>query len=153
MIPESRLIRSEVTLRDMALPEETRLTRKALVRWIALSLGLMAPNETRQQMLEVLEALFYFHVQRQQPTTRQILEKVGEIATVQPHPKTVYYHLLNLKNAGLIGRKKGRYYFSEEEGRGLGAIIKGTYEQKLQQTFQTLGEALTALENNFKATS
>ena len=39
MIPESRLIRSEITIRDMALPEDVLLARKSLIRWIALSLG------------------------------------------------------------------------------------------------------------------
>lgn len=153
MIPESKLIRSEITLRELVLPEETKLTRKALIRWIALALGLMAPNESRKLLLDILEALFYFHVSRRQPTTTQILEKMEELSKTKPNSKAVYYHLLNLKNTGLLNRKKGRYYFSEEEGKKLGDIIKQFYEQKLQQTFTTVEEALTTLETNYQQES
>ena len=150
MIPEGKLIRSELTLRDMALPEETKLARKALVRWIALGLGLMASRESRKLLLDVLEALFYFHCAKQNPTTVQILEKMEELTGKKPNPKAVYYHLLNLKNRGLLHRKKGRYYLSEEEGKPLRAVIKEYYEKQFQHAFANMEEALEKLESHYR---
>lgn len=150
MIPESKLIRSELTLREMALSEDTKLTRKALIRWIALALGLMAPNESRKLLLDVLEALFYFHWARQNPTTAQLLEKMEELTGQKQNPKAVYYHLLNLKNTGFIHRKKGRYFFSEEEGKKLSDILRQIYEEKLRKAFATMEEACVTLENSYR---
>ena len=150
MIPEAKLIRSETMVRDLVLSEDVRLTRKALIRWLALALGLMAPNESRQLLLDVLEGIFYFHVHKQNPTTVQILEKMEQLTNTKPNTKAVYYHLLNLKNIGILHRKKGRYYLSEEEGKGLAGLLRNTYEKRFQQAFISIEEGLGALENNYK---
>ena len=104
MIPESKLIRTELTLRELALSEETKLTRKALIRWMALALGLMAPNESRKLRLDVLEALFYFHWARQNPTTVQLLEKMQELTGIARSNVSTY--LGNLEKAGCISLKR-----------------------------------------------
>jgi hypothetical protein len=100
MIPESKYIKNELTLRDMALPDEVKLTRKSLVRWLALSLGLISPNESRMLMLDLLDVLFYFHVKQESPTTQRILDRLEEVTGEKPNPKAVYYHLLKLKENG-----------------------------------------------------
>ena len=79
-MPESALIRGECLVRELQLNEEVRLTRKGLVRWLALSLGLISPHESRAGLLEVLEALFFFHYAKKHgdadPDIHQILSKI-----------------------------------------------------------------------------
>ena len=149
MIPESRLIRSELVLRDMALPQEVLLARKSLVRWVALSLGLILPNESRTLLLDVLDALIYFHVKKESPTTKDILERLAAETREKPNAKAVYYHLLRLKNAGMLTRKKGRYALSEEEGKSLDSLFRDFYFHKADSAFNNIGAALKKLEDSY----
>ena len=110
MITESRLIRSEFTIRELALPDDVLLARKSLVRWIALSLGMILPNESRKLLLDILEALLEFHVKGEVPTTKDIIIRLQELTKEEQNPKAVYYHLQRLKDFGILTRKKGRYY-------------------------------------------
>lgn len=146
MIPESRLIRGETIIRELSLPEDVKLTKKSLVRWLALSLGLIYPNESRKLLLEVLEALLYFQAKNYQPTTAEIIEYVEKGREKKQHPKAVYYHLLKLKEMGLIERKNKKYTFAESEGRSLPQIFRGFYSSKTERAFKNIEEALTAFE-------
>ncbi|MFN7990799.1 MAG: hypothetical protein U0R44_01435 [Candidatus Micrarchaeia archaeon] len=150
MIPESRLIRSELVIRDMALPEDVLLARKSLIRWIALSLGMILPNESRRLLLDILETLFEFHVRDQAPTTKDILSRLEETTKAPQNPKAVYYHLLRLKEVGILSRKKGRYYFGDGESRNLKEIFRGFYMKKADAAFENIGSALEKLENGYR---
>ncbi len=149
MIPESRLIRSELVIRDMSLPPDVLLARKSLVRWVALSLGLILPNESRTLLLDVLDALLYFHVKRESPTTQDILARLEAETREKPNPKAVYYHLLRLKNAGMLVRKKGRYALSDEEGRSLHSLFREFYFKKADSAFGNIDAALKKLEGSY----
>jgi len=149
VIPESKFIKSELTLREMTLPDEVKLTRKSLIRWIALSLGLISPNESRKLMLDILEVLFYFHIKKENPTTSQILDKLQEITGKPPNPKAVYYHLLKLKEAGIISRKKGSYSIGEEEWTKLSDQFRRFYEKRSEVTFGKISEAFSKLESTY----
>lgn len=146
MLPEGKLIKSELVLRDMGLPDDVKLTKKSLVRWIALSLGLISPNESRTISLDVLETLINFHIRKAQPSTKDIIEELGKMG-VQADEKSVYYHLLKMKEAGLIDRRDGKYFFGGgEEGR-LSQIIRKTYQEKFDRSFKSVEEALNAVES------
>ena len=150
MIPESRLIKSEVIIREMSLPDEVLIARKSLVRWVALSLGLILPNESRTLLLDVLDTLLYFHVNKQAPTTQEILSRL-ETETGKPaNAKAVYYHLLKLKDAGLLTRKKGQYMLSEEEGKNLSDFFKEFYLKRANSAFNNIDSALKKLENSYQ---
>lgn len=58
MIPESEYIEETITVRDMRLPSDVTLTKRSLIRWIALSLGLINPNESRKSLIYLIEILF-----------------------------------------------------------------------------------------------
>jgi hypothetical protein len=150
MIPESRLIRSELTIRDLALPDDVLLARKSLIRWIALSLGLIMPNESRKLLLDILEALFEFHMRSGNPTTQDIIARVGELTGEKQNPKAVYYHLLRLKNSGVITRKKGRYHLGDGETTGLGDVFRQLYTRKANEAFSNIGTALDKLEKGYR---
>lgn len=146
MLPEARLVKGEMLVREMQLPEDVKLTKKSLVRWIALSLGLISPNESRTISLDVLEALVNFHINRVQPSTKEIIEELGRMG-VQADEKSVYYHLLKMKEAGLIGKMDGKYFFGEGEEGGLSAIVRKIYQAKFDRSFGNVEEALDAIEN------
>ena len=148
MIPESRLIKSEIVIREMSLPGEVLMAKKSLVRWIALSLGLILPNESRTLLLDVFDALVYFHVKKENPTTQDILLRLKSQTKTEPNPKAVYYHLLKLKDAGILMRKKGRYALSEEEGKPLAQLFKEIYYKKADSAFNNVGAALQKLQDS-----
>lgn len=145
MLPEGKLIKSELVLRDMNLPEDVKLTKKSLVRWIALSLGLISPNESRTISLDVLECLINFHIKKIQPTTKEIIEELQKM-NVQADEKSVYYHLLKMKEAGLIDRKDGKYFFGSGEDAKLSQIIRKIYQEKFDRSFKNVEGALNSVE-------
>ena len=152
-MPESELIRGECLVRDLQFNEDVKLTRKGLVRWLALSLGLISPHETRTGLLEVLEALLYFHFRRREeksdPDIHQILSKIKEIKKSEPNPKAVRYHLLQLKKLGLIETKKRKYRFvlaPLQENDDLAAGLSYVYKQRVDSSFEKMKKALSLLE-------
>ena len=46
-INEAKLIQAEVKLRNLLVPKEVTETRRSMLRWLALSLGIINPGETR----------------------------------------------------------------------------------------------------------
>jgi len=150
MIPESKLIRSELTIRELALPDDVLIARKSLIRWLALSLGLILPNESRRLLLDILEALFEFHVRNEAPTTKDIVARIEAATREKQNEKAVYYHLLRLKNMGILVRKKGRYYLGDGETRNLREIFKQFYARKAESAFDGIGTALEKLENGYR---
>ena len=150
MLPESRLIKSEFTIRELALPDDVKLARKSLIRWLALSLGLVLPNESRKLLLDIFEALVYFHAKNHKPTTKEIIAKVEELTGKKPYEKAVYYHLLRLKGIGLISRKKGVYYLGDGSGKKLNEVLKEFYSSKLSSVFRNVDEAANKIEDAYK---
>ncbi|MDD5337031.1 MAG: hypothetical protein PHS02_00950 [Candidatus ainarchaeum sp.] len=145
MLPEGKLIRSEMVLREMALSDDVKLTRKSLVRWIALSLGLISPNESRTIILDVLEALINLRMRSIQPTTKEILEELASME-VAADEKSVYYHLLRMKESGLIGKRDGKHFFGDGEEARLSQVIKRIYQSRFDKSFSSVDQALDALE-------
>ena len=88
MIPESRLIKSEITLRELALPDDILLAKKSLIRWVALSLGMILPNESRTLILDIIDVLFEFHVKNEKPTTKDIIAMLEKKTKKKQDPDT-----------------------------------------------------------------
>ena len=147
MIPESKLIRSELIIRELALTDDVMLARKSLVRWLALSLGLISPNESRRLLIDTLDILLLFHGKNQPPTSKDVIAELHSSAGNEdpPSDKAVYYHLKRLVDGGVIFRKDGRYYFSEE-GLRPAAVMKEAYLRKLDKTFENIDKALDKLK-------
>ncbi|MCC7570104.1 hypothetical protein KO465_02035 [Candidatus Micrarchaeota archaeon] len=113
MIPESELVKSEILIRDLVLPPDVKLSKQKQIRWLALSLGLISPGESRTLVLDVLESIlknmdFPF-------TSEQIVEDVCKIQKakakdeIKKIDKATRYHLTRLLKIGLIERKKRQY--------------------------------------------
>ena len=135
MIPEAELIRSEFTLRDLSLPDSIFLTRRSMLRWLTLSMGLITPEESRDTFFSVVDALFYylFHLQVS-PTTKDIQQYLSSHSTTSKltvstsrashntgikgsllnkgiSEKLIRYHLNRLIEWGILERRKGVYSF------------------------------------------
>lgn len=145
MIPEAELIKREVLVRNMALSDEVRLTRKSLLRWIALSLGLVSPKESRTIVIDVLDVLLSEFSHGRKPTTREIYALVEKKRKGQLSEKTVYYHLQRLAGMGLIHRERGRYFISKEK-EGLRESVRKVYEREFSEAFENIGKALDSVE-------
>lgn len=154
-IPEAALIEREFVIRDMQLTKEVRMTKKSLIRWLALALGLISPNESRKAILDLLEALLYFQFsENKDPDVHELagyIQENHEGAAVSE--KTILYHLLQLKNAGLVRREKSRYSFSvspySEKGDVAGSI-EYNYKSRSDAAFLKIQEALNSLRKMYK---
>ncbi len=63
--------------------------------------------------------------------------------------KIPFYHLLKLKESGIIYRKKGRYMLSEEEGKCLSEIFREIYLRKANDAFTNVDSALKKLQSSY----
>ncbi|MCL5440742.1 MAG: hypothetical protein M1448_02580 [Candidatus Marsarchaeota archaeon] len=107
---ESHLIEREITLRKLRLPKEVLETRRSIVRWLALSLGIINPGESRQNAIPVFDAMLSFQfVQKKDPTVQEIKSYIDSIW--EPiNEKTLRYHLLQLKKINMLDNSKGKYF-------------------------------------------
>lgn len=110
---ESKFIEREITLRNMMLTKEVVETRRSLVRWLALALGVINPGESRQSAVAVLDSILYFQfVQKRDPSVAEISEYITK--TWEPmNEKTLRYHLLQLKKASIVNNSKGKYFLTQ----------------------------------------
>jgi hypothetical protein len=148
--PEADLINHEITLREMQLPQEVKLTRKSLVRWLALSMGLISPNESRTILVDLLEALFYFQfAEKQDPTVDELMEYMqNELGRSEANEKAARYHLLRLQRMGLLERRKGRYSFAVSPLSSKGdfsATIDYVYKRRCDMATAKIKEAFKEL--------
>lgn len=106
---ESKFIEKEVTLRDLRFSGETAETRRSIVRWLALSLGLINPGESRQAAISVLDSILYFQFSlKRDPAVDELSEYISK--NWSPiNEKTLRYHLLQFKKARILRNSKARY--------------------------------------------
>lgn len=108
---EASLIESEVTIRNLRLPGEVLETRRAAIRWLALSLGIINPGESRLSSLAVLDALINFQfIKNVDPTVKDISDYINA-NWEQINEKTLRYHLLRMKKMGYVDNSGGKFYF------------------------------------------
>lgn len=146
MIAESELIKTEIILRGLALPQEVLLTRASTLRWLALSLGLINPNESRTIIIDLLDALLHFHYANKRPTTQDLVGKLSEKGLSEKNIKAIYYHLDRLRQLGLISREKGEYFFGDGSTGDLAEVFKRIYEERSAIVFKNIGRALSRIE-------
>lgn len=133
-INEAKLIQAEIKLRNLLITKEVTETRRSMVRWIALSLGIINPGETRISAIYVLDAILYFQFQKNlDPNVEELSEYISK--SWQPiNEKTLRYHLLRFKSANIMGHSKGRYFllFPEyAEKYDEGAWIRSYFESEI----------------------
>ena len=111
--PESELVRKTFTLKKMDLPPSVQLTKRSLIRWFALSFGLISEKESRDTVLNVLDALFHFLLaKKQNPSTLDIQAYIDGKYHQKISEKLLRYHLNRLIAIELLQRKQNRYFLN-----------------------------------------
>lgn len=113
---ESKLIEREITLRNMMITKEVTETRRSLVRWLALAMGIINPGESRLSAVAVLDSVLYFQFsERKDPSVQELSDYISK--NWEPmNEKTLRYHLLQLKKASVVDNSKGVYYLATLSG-------------------------------------
>jgi len=147
MIPEAEYIEKTITVRDMRLPVEVTLTKKSLIRWLALALGLINPRESRRAVLDLIEVLMDGQLQTGKGMT--VDEIMGRLDNKYSE-KTVRYHLLRMERKGIVNRDKGVYSLriSDYDSRDITAIIN-EYDRSYQRAMAKIRDALQKLKGMY----
>ncbi|MBI4210832.1 MAG: hypothetical protein HY544_04985 [Candidatus Diapherotrites archaeon] len=123
--PESGLVRKTFTIRQMDFPPEVSLTKRSLVRWFALSFGLISEKESRSTILDVLDALFSLQLSKKaSPTTSELLSHLRE-SQKKIDEKLLRYHVKRLIDVGLLERRRGKLSFAVDPHAEKADIVKG----------------------------
>jgi DNA-binding transcriptional ArsR family regulator len=149
-LSESELIDKEVTLRNMRLTKEVLETRRSIVRWLALSLGVINPGESRLSSVAVLDALINFQfVKRSDPSVSELAEYITK--NWEPiNEKTLRYHLLRMKKTGLVENSQGKFYLKPPAvGDKYDALTWATalYESDYKEIASKINEAIRELRS------
>ncbi len=116
-ISESKLIEREFTLRNLVLTKEVTETRRSLIRWLALSLGVINPGESRQAAIAVFDSIMYFQFnEKRDPEVPELMEYISKSWGTEINEKTLRYHLLQLNKANIVKHSKGKYFLQQPDG-------------------------------------
>lgn len=147
-MPEAKLIRSEIIIRDMQLTDDVKMTRNSLVRWLALATGFISPNESRRGAIALLDAMLGFSFEGKEPDVHELLERIEENGH-KLNEKALRYHLLVLRKKGLLERNKGKYRFAvppSASDNEVATSFEHAYKKKSEESFARIKEALVLLK-------
>jgi hypothetical protein len=147
---ESKLIEREITLRNMIITKEVLETRRSLVRWLALALGIINPGESRLSAIAVLDSLLYFQfIERRDPSVQELSDYISK--NWEPiNEKTLRYHLLQLKKANVVNNSKGTYFLSNVDGDekyNEEAWVNRYFESEVQPVKDKISTVMRELKN------
>ncbi len=148
-INESELIQKEITVRNVRLTAEVLETRRASIRWLALSLGILNPGESRLGALAVLDALVHFQfVKKTDPGVKEMMEYIG--SNWEPiNEKTLRYHLLRFKKMGIVENGQGTFCFKKPGiGDRFDALIwsAGLFNSDYKEISEKIGEVVRSIQ-------
>jgi len=150
MLNEAELIENEITLRDMRLTKEVLETRRSIARWLALSLGVINPGESRLSAIAVLDALLYFQfIKKLDPSITELKEYINN-NWQNINEKTLRYHLLRLKKMGIIENSQGKFYFKMPEigdKYDVEAWANNLFKEEFNNVINKVKEAVNELKN------
>ncbi|MBN1941155.1 MAG: hypothetical protein JW772_03155 [Candidatus Diapherotrites archaeon] len=152
--PESGLVRKSYVIRQMDLPPSVKLTKRSLLRWFALSFGLISSGESRSTVLLVLEALFTLLLtSKKNPSTIEIQSFIKEKFQKKISEKLIRYHLNRLIDSGLLVRRKARYYLNNNpyaEPDNLHESFNHWIKQPVNNSMNDISEVLMKLTDAYR---
>lgn len=157
-LPEAQYIEKTITLREMRLPPEVEMTKKSLVRWFALSIGLISEDESRQTVLDVLDA--FLHCQFREgidPTTNDIFDhmkkknKAYSKRSPQSTEKLIRYHLNHLSSLNIV-KRKGRTYtlIKHPTSSDITDSIRHSLDSNVSNAFDHITKGFVKLSDIYK---
>jgi hypothetical protein len=109
ILNEAKLVEREFTLRNLQINKEVMETRRSIVRWLALSLGVISPGESRLTAISVLDSMLYFSFkEKKDPDVPEMIDYITK-AWGPINEKTLRYHLLQLKKNNIVTNSGGKY--------------------------------------------
>jgi hypothetical protein len=155
MIPESELIRKEYIIRQIDFPESVALTKKSLLRWCCLSLGLISAKETRDKGFLVFDALFtYLFTKKTNPTTLDIKSFIKEKNDVEMSEKLIRYHLNRVIELGLITRDGLHYKVNSSPTSEMRDSLKESFnawaKKGLDAELEKISSALEKMQKSYE---
>ena len=136
---------AEITLRRYEKPYD--VSKRELVRKVALSLGLLQPGDSRDIIIDIILVLEQARKNKQWLTSFQIRDKVEEIKKEKTGlaESNIRRQLKRLRDALLVDKQSNQYRISEF------ASLKELFESKIEnflipQTIQRIKEYLDKLE-------
>lgn len=135
-INEASLIEKEFTIRNLRLTKEVLETRRSAIRWLALSLGVLNPGESRLSSIAVLDSLVYFQfIKNSDPDVKQLVDYINaNWETI--NEKTLRYHLGRMKKMGLVDNEKGKFFFTRpmmgdkfDAANWAGSLFESNYKE------------------------
>jgi hypothetical protein len=155
-LPEAGLVRKTFIVKQMDLPPSVLLTRRSLLRWVALSLGLISEQESRDTVLNVLDALFHFLLssgKSHNPSTLELQAYISEKYHKKISEKLLRYHLNRLIALELLQRKQNRYFLNNSPSGEPGNIAEsfGFWVKKpVNESLGSIENALARLSDSYK---
>ena len=150
--PESGLVRKTYCIRRLDFPPSVRLTRKSLLRWFALSIGIISERESRQTALDILDSVLYsVFCLREPATSEELLAFIKRRSGKTVSEKLLLYHLHRLAELGLICRKKKRYCFNSAPKSEPNSFAEGFNHWVSREAMETLSGIESAFEELSKA--
>ena len=152
--PESELVRKTFTLKKMDLPPSVQLTKRSLIRWFALSFGLISEKESRDTVLNVLDALFHFLLaKKQNPSTLDIQAYIDGKYHQKISEKLLRYHLNRLIAIELLQRKQNRYFLNNSpvsEPNNLVESFNFWVKKPVNESLNNIEKVLGKISNSYK---
>lgn len=154
MIPEAELIRKEYIIREIDYSQSIEMTKKSLLRWCCLSLGLISKNETRDKAFLAFDALFHFlFTKKTNPTTLDIQGEIKKKYKENMSEKLIRYHLNRLINLNLIKRKNNKYFLNpsptSEKRQSLSESYKAFVEEQVKKEMEKTAKTLEKLQEKY----
>ncbi|MEM0087159.1 MAG: hypothetical protein QW774_02410 [Candidatus Micrarchaeaceae archaeon] len=147
---EASLIEREIVIRRMQLTGDVLETRRSIARWLALALGIINPGESRLSAVAVLDALVDFQFIRNiDPTAKDLMDYIGK-NWESINEKTLRYHLLRMKNMGIVENKEGKFFFRPPAvGNRYDAVAwaEQLFRPELDDVSKKIGEAIKAIKS------
>jgi len=155
MIPEGEYIRKEIIIREMDFPPSVSLTKKSLLRWCCLSLGLISKNETRDKGFLVFDTLFTFlFSKKEMPATLDIQEQIKQKYSIEMSEKLIRYHLNRLIGIGLLQRDGLKYKINPSPSSEKRNSVKESFDywvrKEIEKNIQSTSEALDKLQKLYE---
>ncbi len=155
MIPEAELVRKEFMIREIDYPVSIELTKNSLLRWCALSLGLISKNESRDKGLIIFDALFtLIFTKKTNPTTLDIQEYIKGKTKATLSEKLIRYHLNRLIELNILERKNNKYYInpspSSEKRNSLSESYSNWVKNKIEEEMKKVTKALDKLQQKYE---
>jgi len=155
MIPEAELIRKEYTIRQIDFPESVSLTKKSLLRWCCLSLGLISPKETRDKGFLVFDSLFTFlFTKKILPTTLDLKAFIKDKNNVEMSEKLIRYHLNRVIELGLVVRDGIHYKINSSPTSELRESLKESFlawsKKNIETEMDKISLALEKMQKSYE---